>query len=147
MPDYELIVVATDLSDPSRAAVRQAGKLADRLGSKLVLVYVMDPTLPPLVAALSSESESAILKRHRQHAQKAVEECAAAELSGKTVEALVLKGAAHHEIVRLARERKAAMIVVGMQGHGFLTHALAGSTAERVLHHAPCPVLVVGLDH
>ena len=44
----------------------------------------------------------------------------------------------------LAREIDAGLIVMGMHGHGFLVHALAGSTTERVLHHAPCPVLVVG---
>jgi len=147
MADYELIVVATDLSDPSLAAVRQAGKLAARLGSKLVLTYVMDATLPPLIAAMATDPEPVILERHRQHARKALDDCARKELPGAAVETVVREGAAHQEIVQLARDRQAALIVVGMQGHGFLSHALAGSTAERILHHAPCPVLVVGHTH
>ena len=44
------------------------------------------------------------------------------------------------------KERQADIIVVGMHGHGFMAHALSGSTSERVLHHAPCPVLVVPHD-
>ena len=62
------------------------------------------------------------------------------------MEVVILQGTVHEEVIRLARERKVDLIVVGMHGHGFLSHALAGSTAERVLHRAPCPVLVVPHD-
>jgi nucleotide-binding universal stress UspA family protein len=63
------------------------------------------------------------------------------------VEIVIGEGAPHQEIVRIAKEHDADLIVVGMHGHGFLTHALEGGTAERVLHHATCPVLVVAQHH
>jgi len=143
MPDYELILVATDLSDPSLAAVREAAALARKLGSRLILTYVMEERLPPMVAAYASETPEVIMQRHREHAERALSECAAEHLAELDVEEVVLQGVPHQEIVKLAEEREAGLIALGMYGHGFLVHALAGSTAERVLHHAPCPVLVV----
>ena len=41
------------------------------------------------------------------------------------------------------RTRDVDLFVLGTHGHGFVSHVLMGSTAERILHHAPCPVLVV----
>jgi nucleotide-binding universal stress UspA family protein len=50
------------------------------------------------------------------------------------------------EIVRLAKERGADLIVMATHGHGFFTHAFLGSTTDRVLRRASCPVLVVRDD-
>ena len=52
-------------------------------------------------------------------------------------------GVASQEIVRYAAEHAIDLIVVASHGYGPLRQLLLGSTAERVLHHAPCPVLVV----
>ena len=144
MQDYGTIVVATDLSDPAVPAVRHGGALGRRLGSRLILVYVMEQRLPGF---LSDPETRTIMKRHREHAERALAECVAEQLPGDEVETVVLEGLPHEQIVKLAEERQAGLIVVGMEGHGFLAHALTGSTAERVLHHAPCPVLVCSQSH
>lgn len=141
MADYETILVTTDLSDPAAAALRHAAGLAERLGSKLIVAFVVDD-LPPMVAAHTSDPP-ALLERHREHAARELEDHLARHLAGKTVETVIRQGVDHKEIVALAGERSVDLIVMGMHGHGFLVHALAGSTTERVLHHAPCPVLVV----
>ena len=62
---------------------------------------------------------------------------------GNDVEVTVADGIAHLEIVRIAEERQVDMIVMATHGRGFISHALMGSTTERVLRRAPCPVLVV----
>lgn len=145
MPDYATIVVATDLSAPSVPAAREAAALAARLGSGLVLVYVVDAKLPPLILSHTTDDEErALLAQHRTRAGAALEEWAHQHLPGSPVETVVRQGVVHQEIVDLARERRAAMIVVGSHGHGFFVHALMGSTAERLVHHADRPVLVVG---
>lgn len=141
---YRTILVPTDLSPPSMDAVRHAATLADRVGSRVVLTYVMEDKLPAMILAHTSETEAQLLERHREHARKALVDVADDLLPGRDVECVVRQGADHEEIVALAREIDAGLIVMGMHGHGFLVHALAGSTTERVLHHAPCPVLVVG---
>ena len=141
---YTTILVPTDLSPPSMDAVRHAATLADRIGSRVVLTYVMEDKLPAMILAHTSETEEQLLDRHREHARKALVDVATDLLEGREVDCIVRQGADHEEIVALAREIGADLIVMGMHGHGFLVHALAGSTTERVLHHAPCPVLVVG---
>lgn len=142
MAGYGTVLVATDLSDPSTAATRQAAALADAAGGRLIVTYVVEDRLPPLIAAHTPDVQQ-LLARHRATAGKALGEYVARHLPGRQVETVVREGIVHEEVVRLAREHGADVIVVGMHGHGYLAHALVGSTAERVLHHAPCPVLVV----
>ena len=141
MPGYGTIIVTTDLSDPSLSALKQAVRIADA-SSSLVLVYVVEDRLPPLVMAQADDIE-ALVEQHRERAEKALTELAEKHLPGKNVDTVVRTGSVHHEVAQLARQRAADLIVIGMHGHGYLVHALAGSTTERVLHHAPCPVLVV----
>jgi nucleotide-binding universal stress UspA family protein len=143
MSGYQTILVTTDFSDPSRRAVKEAARLAERLGSRLVLAYVVEDRLPPMILAISSRAPEAILEEHRRHAKASLADLAREQLPGREVETRVLQGVPHQAIVEFAREEKVDLIVMGMHGHGFVGHALAGSTTERVLHHAPCPVLVV----
>ena len=81
-----------------------------------------------------------------QRARSALEETAAKlALSGK-VSTAVARGRASEEIVRTARETKASLIVIGTHGHTGISHVLLGSTAERVVRKAPCPVLTLRPD-
>ena len=145
MSGYGTVLVATDLSEPATSALRHAAALADLAGGRLTVTFVVEDRLPPLIMAQTPDVDG-LLERHRATAEKALHEYVAKRLAGQQVEMEVRLGTVHEEIVKLARERQADVIVVGMHGHGFLAHALAGSTAERVLHHAPCPVLVVPHD-
>jgi nucleotide-binding universal stress UspA family protein len=142
MAERSTVLVATDLSEPAVNALKKGVEVAQRLGAELIVTFVVDDRLPPMVLAHTSDPVE-LLERHRQHATKALDEHIAQHLAGRPVEALVRVGTAHQQIVKLAQERQVEMIILGMHGHGYLAHALAGSTAERVLHHAPCPVLVV----
>jgi nucleotide-binding universal stress UspA family protein len=65
------------------------------------------------------------------------------ECSGLDVEELVVHGEAASEIVRVAGERNVDLIVISSHGRTGLGRILFGSTAESVVRHAPCPVLVV----
>jgi nucleotide-binding universal stress UspA family protein len=145
MSRYGTVLVSTDLSDPSTAALRHAAALADASGGGLIVTYVVEERLPPLIMAHAPDIQQ-LLQQHRETAAQALDDHIAEHLPGRQVEAVIREGIVHDEIVRLAREREVDVIVVGMHGHGFLAHALAGSTAERVLHRAPCPVLVVPHD-
>jgi nucleotide-binding universal stress UspA family protein len=139
------VLAATDLSDPSSAALRRAGELADIARGRLVVTYVVEDRLPPIIEAHTPEIRE-LLRSHRDTAARSLESYVAKHLPGRQVETSIREGIVHEEIVRSAVECAADVIVVGMHGHGFLAHALAGSTAERVLHRTPCPVLVVPHD-
>ena len=143
MPEYQTIVAATDFSDAALAGVKHAADLARRLKNGLLLVYVVDARLPPLVFAASSEPTDVILENHRRQAEAQLHSYAREHLEGLKVETVVLQGFPHEAIVEVARARGGDLIVVGSHGHGFMGRVLMGSTAERILHIAPCPVLVV----
>src|SRR5260221_11171706 len=65
-------------------------------------------------------------------------------LPGLAVEVLVRIGRAHSEIPDTAKATDSNLIIMGSQGHGGLKPALLGGTAERVVRHACCPVLLIG---
>jgi nucleotide-binding universal stress UspA family protein len=83
-----------------------------------------------------------VQQRQQQAAHEELVKLAAEELGGD-VDCIVVAGTPHMEIARLAEERQPDLIVMATHGRGFFSHALIGSTTERVLRHAPCPVLVV----
>jgi len=143
MPEYKTIVTATDFSDAALAGIRHAADLAKRFKSRLILVYVVDARLPPLILDGSSEPAEVILENHRRNAERKLEAYAREHLEGLAAETMVLQGFPHEAIVEVARAREADVIVVGTHGLGFMGRMLMGSTAERILHSAPCPVLVV----
>lgn len=62
---------------------------------------------------------------------------------GIETESLQRLGTPYKEIIKVAREREVDLIVIATHGHSGLNHFLLGSTAERVVRLAPCPVLVV----
>lgn len=77
-------------------------------------------------------------------------EARAKEFLGKTgnrtvqIDAKVLIGEPFNDICRTAEDEKADLIIMGSHGRTGLRHVLLGSVAERVVRHAPCPVLIVG---
>ncbi len=52
-------------------------------------------------------------------------------------------GNSGHEIVRFSKENKFSLIIMSARGHTALSHLLLGSVSDIVVHHAPCPVLIV----
>jgi nucleotide-binding universal stress UspA family protein len=136
------ILVPLDFSRASFKALEYALPLAKRFGAKLHLVHAFDYDYPMStfsampVAIPESEIASRAQRRLQDVAQKyaivlAPENCH------------VVKGRAYHAICQLARTLETDLIVTTTRGHTGLRHVLLGSTAERIVQHAPCGVLVV----
>lgn len=143
MFDIKTILLTTDFSDTSTRAVGPAIALARRFGAHLVLTFVEEDRLPPLVVEYMAVGVEDVLSQQVDRARTRLEEFAADHLSGiEDLELAIGVGTPHVEIVRLAEEKNVDLIVMATHGRGFISHAILGSTAERVLRRAPCPVLV-----
>ena len=136
------IIVAIDFSPPSMTALRHATRLAEQFGSVIRLVHVVEPA-PflndlPNVALVRTDQEIA------KEAKLKLEATAQQEIEELVpVYPEVRIGKAYNEIVAAAKVSGADLIVIATHGYTGLKHALLGSTAERVVRHAHCPVLVV----
>lgn len=135
------ILVPTDFSDASRQALPHAVEFASQFGASLTLAYVLPTAMPAelIQMGIVFEKERLALEARTQLARFRER-----ELPAKLpVEALVLEGGAAQEIARLARASDIDLIITATHGHTGLKHVWLGSTAERIVRHAPCPVLVV----
>jgi nucleotide-binding universal stress UspA family protein len=143
MITLKTIVASTDFSENADHALQYASELGKKFGAKILLVHVVAYPIYPVsyeitvdVATLRNELETA--------AKKMIEERAAKlRTAGVEVECVVEVGTAFVEIIRTARHRGADLIIISTHGWSGMKHLLLGSTAERVVRKAPCPVLTV----
>ena len=138
------IVVGVDGSAPSRHAARYAQGLAEQTGSKLTVVFVTEaPQILPIgplggYVATSKPPSAAELS-----AIEALLNDIAAERPNVVTEKRVEIGSPADTLCQVASHTQADMVVVGARGMGATARVLLGSVSDRVVHHAPCPVLVV----
>jgi len=144
--DVRSILLPTDFSDCARHAVPVAAELARLLGARVVCLHVVEavvqpvgwtPLAEPLPAAELGEQLGASAARELPAFSQS------GEFEGLEVEDLIARGEPAAEIVRVAEERGAGMIVISSHGRTGLGRIIFGSTAESVVRHARCPVLVV----
>jgi universal stress protein A len=142
--NFTRILVATDFSPASDAALACAKEIAGRFDARLSLLHVVtDPKAtglwtPEVYVPASPETQARFLRDARQRLESALN----AEESGRfsaTIEARI--GAAAESIQDFAREQKVDLIVMGTHGRKGLAHLFLGSVAERVVRSSPCPVL------
>ena len=141
-PQIQSILVPLDFSEPAKAAWQYAVRLAEQFGAKLILLHVVEPVGTPDFAyyPLMMENDKVLAKAKAELNQVVAQAELDPKLIGKT---LVRNGAAFHEITQAAEALKADLIVIATHGYKGLKHVLLGSTTERVVRHASCPVLVV----
>ncbi len=137
------ILVPLDLSDESKKALRYAAAFAREFGGKLLLAHVVEPPLYPAELGYTPIEYPRLEGALSESAARKLEQIRRGIAGSTPAEAVVLIGPAFHSISRLAQERKADLIVVTTHGYTGLKHVLLGSTAEKIVRHAPCPVLVV----
>ena len=142
------VIVATDGSKQSLAAARHLKSFADPTTiSDVSVVAVIRPLASVAFADELSGSEhqaSWDTLSFREAAENAVATIAAEfDGWGPKVHKRVRSGSPANEIIKVAKEYGAGLVVVAAGGRGISSSVLVGSTAQRVQHYAPCPVLVV----
>ena len=136
------LLATTDFSDAARAGVRYAVTLAEQLGATVSLLHVIEP--PSRMAGMEAVTLARTDLEVAGSVRVQLETLAERERGGDLrLTACVRTGKPFHEITAAARERAADLIVIATHGYTGLEHVLLGSTAERVVRHASCPVLAV----
>jgi nucleotide-binding universal stress UspA family protein len=139
LPIFSLkkILVPVDFSDCANKALTYAAALAQQFGAELTLINVAQnyavPEMVPLAVDLDAVDYA---KRELQILRLNVGSAAACHT-------LLRRGVPYVEIVAAAKELGSDLIVISTRGHTGLAHVILGSTAEKVVRQAPCPVLVV----
>ena len=135
------VLVATDFSPTAEAAIEWGAELARTRGGRLVLVHALD-LHGPLSDFLPSPPD---LDEHFQGAAVERLEELATGLRGRGVEVATRLeiGVASQAVVKAAAEVSPDLLVQGSRGLTGVAHLILGSTAQRIVQHAPCPVLTV----
>lgn len=144
MPQISRIVVPIDFSEYSKKAFRYAIDFAQTFGAEMILVYVVEPIIYPAdfsfgqVALPSMERE--IQDRSLEQLQVLIQKEVPAGIRARST---IRSGKPFVEIIQLAKEEKADLIIIATHGHSGIEHVLFGSTAEKVVRKSPCPVLSI----
>jgi nucleotide-binding universal stress UspA family protein len=138
---FDHILLGVDGSEHSLRAVKQAAELARTVNSKILRIVVAYEPVPPYLGEPNMQTAiSARMKEAETILDKALK--AVGEIPGE-VHTEVLEGSPAEAILDVANTRKSDLIVMGSRGLGRLSGVLLGSQSQKVVQHAPCPVLIV----
>ena len=149
MTQLKRILVPTDFSEHSERAAAYAIELARRYQAEAVhCIHVSDIPADLLATSnyyMTGPSEE-FIDRIRDESRKALGAFVAKNQQGVPTKTAFLEGRPFVEIIRYARDNQIDLIVIATHGRSGLKHVLFGSVADKVVHKAPCPVLVVKRD-
>jgi universal stress protein A len=137
------ILVPTDFSDESRAALAYGAALAETFSASLHVLHVLQAIVTPEAVPVQYESrqlEAAV----EATAWEELRELLAGDEYARLQATLAIEwGTPASEIIRYAREHEIDLIVMGTHGRGGLKRLILGSVAESAVRGAPCPVLTI----
>jgi universal stress protein A len=138
------ILVPNDFSDPSKKAFQYARRLAEQFDSEIVLLHVIE--LPPPIAAIHLAYDAR--RSYQDQVTSAKKNLRALSSSTRSkrfpvVSSVIRTGHAPNEISKAAKDLDVDLIVIATHGYTSWRHLCLGSTTERVVRTAPCPVLAV----
>lgn len=138
---FERILLAVDGSEHGYRAAKMAADLARAMKSERLRIVISYNRIPPYLGEPNLQMAiNARLAEVQEILQKAVETVGdvPAEIHTELIE-----GDAAESIIEVAKTRESSVIVMGSRGLGGLAGLVLGSTSQKVVSHAPCPVLIV----
>ena len=142
--DMKKILVPSDFSEHSDKAFQWAQELATKWEAQILVVHVYSIAPPPPIMPGTAVDLTQYEASIRTDAEAKLRDfIAQPSIDSSRVEARIVMGYPFHEICQLAEQENIDLIVMGSHGRTGIRHVLLGSVAERVVRHAPCPVLVV----
>jgi len=139
------ILVPTDFSKGSRQALDYALSFAKQFRSHLVLIHVVEAFPIDYLLGLKSSEEANqwLMEQARERLRDVAKRLTGTRLGRGHVQTVVTFGRPFQQIAKTAQARAVDLIILTTHGYTGLKHIQLGSTAERVVRYAPCPVLVV----
>ncbi|HSQ76385.1 MAG TPA: universal stress protein [Bacteroidota bacterium] len=138
------ILVPIDFSVHSKNALKYAVPMARQFGASLHLVYVVEPTIYPADLGFGQVVLPGVEEELRQKGAQELQVLIEREIGDRVpATSSVRTGNPHHEILNEAEEKNVDLIIVATHGHSGVEHMLFGSTADRIVRHARCPVLTI----
>jgi nucleotide-binding universal stress UspA family protein len=146
MKKFEKILFATDFSESSEYACDYAVSMAKKFDAPLLVVHVISEPVDLRGFYVPHISFDNLEKEIEEGAEKMMQRFCRTKLNDfDNFQCTILNGIPFEEIIRKAEEEKVSLIVMGTHGRSGIDHLLFGSTAERVVRKASCPVLTVRL--
>ena len=141
---FKKILFPTDFSVASDYAMSYAISMAKRYKAKFFLLHVVDTTYDISGFYIPHISAEKLMQEMEEAAEKKLTNISSAiSRRIKAREIVVKSGIPHKEILKFAKDKGIDMIIMGTHGKAGLDHLLFGSTTERVLRQASCPVLTI----
>lgn len=137
MPLYKHILLATDLDESSEAAVEKACDLAEEFHAELTLVHTIEPT--PAYGYPGTVLESPVIKEAAKELEHLGEKLQVPKDNQR-----IEFGSVKHEVLKVAKELKVDLIIIGNHGRHGIARLLMDSSANAISHDAQCDVLTVG---
>ncbi|MFP4527871.1 MAG: universal stress protein [Candidatus Kapaibacterium sp.] len=145
MYKFNNILVPTDFSEQFRIAMNYAKELAASVDSTLHILHVIEPAIMPGDAVFSPHAKFVDVEKNiRENAEKNLAELKD-ELEGEKIKVKteLVYGQPSEKIIDYAKNNKLDLICIATHGVSGFEHFLFGSTTEKVLRKAPCPVIAV----
>ena len=136
------IIVPVDGSEESKKAAKKAIYIAKHIKSSIIALYVIDSSFTTnygIGSDMLSPDFSALLKREAEIVLNEVAKMG--KRNGVRVVKKIVEGVPSEEIIKAANKKD--LIIMGSRGRSALERILIGSVSEKVLHHAPCSVMIV----
>jgi nucleotide-binding universal stress UspA family protein len=142
--EIKKILVPIDFSDYSKNALKYAVNFANQFNSELTLIYVVEPVIYPPDFSMGQIAIPSVNAEWDLKAKEELEKLGKQEIPESVKVSIKIKtGKPFLEIIETAAEENTDLIIIATHGHSGVEHILFGSTAEKVVRKAPCPVLTL----
>jgi len=150
------ILVAVDFSPVGREVAHAGYRLAKKIGSEITFFHCAPQTarflqgydIKAFVSSTGKDEQKKIGEMAKQKLHKIMEDVFAENGVAESleIEEEVVFGEPGDELLKFAKEKKTALIIVGYKSYSMIEHLLVGSTASKVARYAPCSVMIYRPD-
>ena len=141
--EVKKVLCAVDLEDTIAPSVEYAKMMASMTGASILVAYVIPAHTPYEDVYLSVNNQPNEVNNPNETIQKSMNALLAEQFAGMDATGVILVGRPSEELVKLAEEKGASLIVMGTHGRAGFDRLLFGSVAHEVVRAAPCPLMTV----